>query len=263
MKHYLFSVALFALISLSSCSLPNDSAEPGTYPDTATYVTTYIVEDLEDEDEEVYIFETDGGQKLFLADNCLNGEYEFEELERLVIYFAVIEDYDAEEFAESEGAAYDCEFGLRLFNVVDVLTAETLTVETEEQSDQIADHAISYIYDSIYLSNGYINMVAGLRADKLSDVNLYLVENLAVEPEKSEEGYLNLELRYDRGTDEAIGSTYDKYVSLSMEQFEEQLEEADGVILRAKTLNGGTINIMLDKKSESSRAAVATRGVTL
>ncbi|MFI3323165.1 MAG: NigD-like C-terminal domain-containing protein [Rikenellaceae bacterium] len=263
MKHYLFSVALFALISLSSCSLPSDAAEPGTYPDIAAYVTTYIVEDLENEGEEVYIFETDGGQKLFLADNCLTGEYEFEDLERLVIYFAVIEDYEVEEFAQSAGTAYDCEYGLRLFNIVQVLTSQTVTVETEEQSDQIADHAISYIYDSIYLSNGYINMVAGLRADKLSDVNIYLVENLAVEPEKSEEGYLNLELRYDRGSDEAIGSTYEKYVSLSLEQFEEQIEEADGVMLRAKTLKGGTIHIKLDNKSESSRAAVATRTNTL
>lgn len=262
MKQIQLLTTLFALFALSSCSLPNDTVEPGSYPDTAAYVTTYITEDIEDNEEQVYIFVTDSGQRLFLADNRLAGDYEFEEAERLVVYFSLIEDYDEPEFEGSEGAAYDCRYGLRLFNIVPVLTSQSITIESEEQSEEIADHAISYIYDSINLSYGYINMVAALRADKISDVELYLVENLTIEPEKSEEGYLNLELRYNRGSDEAIGSTYEKHVSLSLEQFEEQLEDAKGVMLRAVTLNGGTIHIKLDQK-DNSRAVTATRGERL
>ncbi len=255
MKHQFLLTALLSIITLSSCNNNSDSPEPGSYADSAAYVTTYVVPNLEDEDQKEYIFETDKGEKLFLVDNQLPAEYDFEDLERIIIYFAIIEDYSDEGGELLEGAAYDCQYGFRLFSIGDVLCSETATVTTEEEDKAIVDHAISYIYNSISYSNNYINMIAGLRADKIGNVELYLVENLYEDPEKSEEGYLNLELRYNRGTDEAMGSTYDKYISLNLEQFEERLEDMDGIILRAVTLSAGTIHIKLDKSTKSRVAS--------
>ncbi len=258
MKQHFLLTAILSIFTLTSCSLDDDYVEPGTYPDRSLYATTCITPNLEDEDEQEYIFVTDSGQKLFLSDNQITGDYEFEDQKRLIIYFALIEDYSAEGSETLEGAEYDCEYGLRLFGINEVLMSETVTVNTEDESAALADHAISYIYDSISFSYNHINMLAGLRADKIGEIGLYLVENLAVAPEETKDNYLNLELRYDRGTDEAMGSTYERYVSLNLDSFAERLEDMDGIILRARTLNGGTIYITLDKASDSKAVSRAT-----
>ncbi len=256
MKRPLLATTLLSALLFTSCELDNNASAPGTYPDSAAYVTVEITENLAgDEEEDVYIFETDNGITLFLADDAMSYNYDFTDGERLIIYFALIEKYD--EGSEAEGAAYDCDYGLRLFRLYGVHLSESVTVESEEQSEAIADHAISYIYDSIGYSYDYINMVAGIRADDLDDVRFYLVENLAEESGKDEEGYLNLELRYDRGTDEAIGSTYDQYISLNIEQFADQLEDMEGILLRAVTLNSGTIYIKIDIDKEQEEEKVA------
>ncbi|MFI3285221.1 MAG: NigD-like C-terminal domain-containing protein [Rikenellaceae bacterium] len=262
MKHPFLLTLLLSVFTLTSCNSDSDSPEPGTYPDSAAYVVTQITQNLEDETAEEYIFLTDKGDKLFLVDNQLAGDYEFADLSRIIIYFAIIEDYSKEGNEELEGAAYDCDYGVRLFSLNEVLSSETAIVTTEEESDAIADHAISYIYNSISVDENYINLAAGLRYDKLANIKLYLVENLSTDPEESEEGFLNLELRYDRGTDEAMGSTYDQYISLSLADFKERLEDMDGIILRAVTLSSGTINIKLEKSETKSRVST-TRGETL
>ncbi|MFI3332270.1 MAG: NigD-like C-terminal domain-containing protein [Rikenellaceae bacterium] len=263
MKHHFLLTALLCLFTLSSCSLDDDYVEPGTYPDRSLYATINITPNLEDEDEEEYIFVTDSGQKLFLSDNKLTGDYEFEDQKRIIIYFALIEDYDAEGAEALKGAAYDCEYGLRLFGIQEVKSSETVIINTQEENEALADHAISYIYDSINYSYNHINMLAGLRADKIDEVGIYLVENLAVEAEEQKENYLNLELRYDRGTDEAMGSTYERYVSLNLDQFAERLESMDGIILRARTLNGGTIYVTLDNAKDSKAVSRSTDNLQL
>ncbi len=246
MKHLLLFATLISSLLFTSCNDEKESLIPGTYPDTASYAVTRVVEDLENEDGLAIYFTLDNGKDLFLSDDQLAVDYGYSNGQRVVIYYAVIEDYSTDEGAALEGAAYECDYGVRLFGIRKVYTTEAATVTTQEESDAIADHAVSYIYNSVTTSNGYINMVAALRADKMENIKLYLVENLNDEPELSAAGYLNLELRYDRGTTEAMGSTYEEYVALDLAPFATQLEGKKGVILRAITLNSGTINVKID-----------------
>ncbi|MFI3281047.1 MAG: NigD-like C-terminal domain-containing protein [Rikenellaceae bacterium] len=257
MKNNLLLTALVSSLALVSCNKNDDTPEWGTYPDSAAYATVHVVESLENADEEKYYYQTDKGTKLFLADNMITADYEFEDNTRSIIYFTLIEDYSKEGSEELEGASYDCEYGLRLFGIRNVHASQRADVTTEEESDAIADHAISYIYTNFSYGYDYINLIAGIRADKLADVNFYLVKNDSCEPEDSKDGYLSLELRYDRGTDEAIGSTYDEYISLSLADFAEELEGMDGVIVRVKTLQNGTssFKVDFDDEEESSERA--------
>ncbi len=256
-RSILFTTLLSALLFVS-CDLGGQTNAPGSYADSAAYVTTHIIESEEEDGEDKYYFETGNGYKFFLTDNAMTYEFDFVDEQRAIIYFALIEEYD--EGSELEGAAYDCDFGLRLFSAYEVHVSQSATVESEEESEAIPDHAISYIYDSVGYAFDYINMVAGVRADDLDDINFYLVENLYEESEGSKEGYLDLELRYDRATKEAMGNTYDQYISLDLKPFAEQLKGKKGVMLRAVTLNSGTIYITIDIKEESERiAAPASR----
>ncbi len=261
MKQNLLFATLLSALTFVSCNESVEPQEPGTYPDKASYASISVIESKEVENEELYYFTLDNGDKMFLVDNPKEIDLESANHERIVICYAVIEDYSAEGSESLEGASYECDYGVRLFETVEVFLSESVTVETEDESDEFADHALAYLYDSFIYSNGYINILAGIKADKLSDVKFYLVENLSEEADKTEDGYLNLELRYDRGTDESIGSTYEQYVSLSLEQFQEQLEGMEGVLLRVKTVSSGTgfAKITFEEEDDDSRAVSVTR----
>ncbi len=249
MKRLFLLATIFSAFALTSCN-ETSNKEWGTYPDSAAYVTTHIVESLDDPDVDKYYFETDKGNKIFLADNQMTTSYKFVEGERLVAYFALTEDYSKEADKLLEGAAYDCDYGFRLFEIVKVYTSKAEEVTTEEQSDAIADQAVAYIYKSISYSYGYINMVAGFKTPKLDDIQLYLVENLSTDPDETKKDYLNLELRYDSGSEQLTGSTYEVYASLSLEPFAEQLVGKKGVLLRVRTSSSDVVNVAIDIEDE-------------
>ncbi len=256
MKLQLSLLTLFSALLMSACNPSSSAPEHGTYPDTACFATLSIEEEIEDSTEEKYILTTDKGIRLFMVDNKVTGKFEHEDGDRLVIYFAVIEDYSKKESDGDdtvlEGSLYNCKYGIRLFDVTRVQVAENIVVETEEDSDKYNDHALSYLYDSIKYSDGYINMMAGLRADDINKVKLYLVENNSTDPAQSAEGYLNLELRYDRGSNEAVGSTYNEYVSLDVSDYADRLSDMKGVLLRIVTSKSGTIHIKIDIEIKES-----------
>ncbi len=258
MKRSILLTALMSLLIFTSCDLGDDTVVPGSYPNNAAYLTTYLIESDEEDAEKKYYFLSDNGTKLFLTDNQSTAT--LRDKERMIGYFALIEDYSAEGSEELEGATYGCSYGLRLFSVDEVRASQSAVVTTQEESDAIADHAISYIYDSIGYGYNFINLSAAVRADKIDNVNYYLVQNLSATPEVEEDGYLNLELRYDRDGDEAVGSTYGQYISLNIEEFASQLEGMDGIILRALTLNSGTIHIKIDiDETDTEQAKVVTK----
>lgn len=259
MKHNLLFATLLSALTFASCNDNVDTREPGSYPDRAAYVSITAIESKEVENEEVYYFTMDNGDKLFLVDNPENVDLESSNHERIIICYAVIEDYSAEGSESLDGASYECDYGVRLFETVDVSLSEAVTVETEDESDEIADHALAYLYDSFVYGGGYINILAGVKADKLANIKFYLVENLSEEADETEDGYLNLELRYDRGTDESIGSTYEQYVSLSLDKFQEQLEGMDGILLRVKTVTSGTGFAKITFEDDDSRAVSVMR----
>ncbi len=252
MKQTILLTALISLFAFTSCN--NDDPKPGTYPDKAAYATISVVESLEDSDEEVYYFTTDDGEKLFLTENKLPTKYEFENLKRVAVYYTVIEDYSKEGSEALAGAAYDCDRGIRLFGIRGVFTSESVDVTTEDESAEYPDHILSHVYRNIGYSNNYINLLAGFQADDIDDVKFYLVNNTFETPKETKEDYLNLELRYDRGSDEELGYTYEEYVSLNIEEYKTLLEGKKGVLLRLKTKESGTIFVKIDIDLEEQDA---------
>ncbi|MFI3263777.1 MAG: NigD-like C-terminal domain-containing protein [Rikenellaceae bacterium] len=258
MKHNFLFAALLASLTFVSCN-DNQEREPGSYADKGAFASLKVVESLEDAEENVYYFVLDNGTKVFLADNPIGAKLDEANDERVVIYYALIEDYSEAESETLPGASYDCEYGLRLFNIKRVFVSESATVNTEKESEAIADHALSYVYDSFTYSNGYINLLAGMKADKIDEVKLYLVENLSEEPDQTDEDYLNLELRYDRATDESMGYTYEEFASLSLEQFQDQLADKKGVMLRMITLKSGTTFVKIDIENDQTESRTLSR----
>ncbi|MFI3316933.1 MAG: NigD-like C-terminal domain-containing protein [Rikenellaceae bacterium] len=259
MKHPILLAALLSLLVTTACnSSDNDAPEWGTYPESATYATTRIVENLEDEDQDEYYFEMGSGIKLFLTDNAMSSDYDFVEGERVVIYYTVLEDYSDQDSADKkQGSLYDCDYGMRLFNLFTVKTSQSIVISNDDENEAVANHSISYIYGGNYLSigYGYINMVAALKAEDHDDSKLYLAKNLADMPDDDDikEEYLYLDLRYDRGTAESTGTTLEQYVSLSLEDFEEELAGKEGVMLRLRTLNSGTFYVELTFSEDERR----------
>ncbi len=257
MKQNLLFATLFSALTFVSCNDNGEAQEPGTYPDKAAYVSITVVESKEVEDEELYCFTMDNGDKLFLADNPLNIDLSEENPERIVIYYAVIEDYSEEGSESLAGASYECDYGIRLFDKKEVYLSESATVENKEESELISDHALAYLYNSFSYGNGYINILAGIKADKLEDINFYLVENLYEDPEKDEPDYLCLELRYDRGTDESVGTTTEQFVCLGLDAFKDQLEGKAGVLLRVLTATSGTGYAKIDIDTDADSRAIS------
>ncbi len=247
----LFLLPLLAVATLfTSCDKETNSQ--GTYPEYVAYATTLLVEeptlsdedsDDDDDDEKEYYYVLDNGTKLLLGDDSMLITYKPEEEQRIILYYSIIEEFE-------DDAEYDA--SIRLFGVNYVLVGEGATVDTDEESLEIADHALTYIYSNISVSNNYINLVGAYQADVPSKVKIYVVENNAKESDKQEEGYLNLELRYDRDGDEAIGSTYEQYMSLDISSFATQLEGKEGIILRAKTVKSGTVYLKIDIDEDES-----------
>ncbi|MFR9504252.1 MAG: NigD-like C-terminal domain-containing protein [Rikenellaceae bacterium] len=244
MKKIIYLSTILSTLLFTSCDFLD--GDEGSYADSAAYASTHIVESLSDEDTEMYYFTTDAGQKMLLIDDAMSSSYTFTEDERIVMYYRVIEDYTTEAGKLLEGAAYDCNYGVRLFGVEEVLMGKSATVSTEEQSDAIANNKLTYIYNNVGYSNNYINLCAALTTSDIDNVEIYLVENLMVDPNEYENGYAFFELRYNSGKSTTSDRTYERYISLSTADFEQKIDGMNGIILRATTMNNDEIDIKIE-----------------
>ncbi len=147
---------------------------------------------------------------------------------------------------ESTDGIYD--FTAKLYEVIGVLVGNNVTVTTEEESDAIADNQFSMIATDISLTKGYLNFLVYFESENIGDVDFNLVTNTFDEPAETDEDYLNLELRFDRASDESVGPKYERYLSFDMESYRELLADKDGILLRVKTLKSGTITVKVDSK---------------
>ncbi len=253
MKKILLLAAFIGALTFVGCNKDDNYQEWGTYPETMLYATLDIVENLENADEEEYIFTTDNGIKVFMVDSKVGNLTlsDAEDGERMIISFTVIEDYTEKGDSSLEGAAYDCDYGLRLFGLRRVVEAQKEVVTTKEDDEAIADMPFSYIMSSISYRHGYINMTGRIAADSFEDINIYLVDNQYSEPDETKKGYYNLELRLDRGTDaERPKQNFDEYISLNLSQFETELKDMDGILLRIVTDASDEISVKIDIDSD-------------
>ncbi len=250
MKHLFSLLALFALLTLGSCDLGDDSQILGTYADSAAYLTIHEVDNIDNSDQKEYYFTTDNGVKIFLSDNAMESDFTFYDGNRIIGYFSLIESYSDEAGALLEGAQYGCEYGMRLFYVTDVYIAESVAWSSNGvQQPAYTNDEISYIYDSIGYYYDYININLGVSATSLTDIKFYVVGNASATTAEQESGYLNLTLYYESGIKEGSQTTTSEiYLSLDLSLFASQLEGMKGVILHTTTSNG-SIDITIDNST--------------
>lgn len=117
--------------------------------------------------------------------------------------------------------------------------------------EELPDAQTSYFGGS--MNSNWLNVGIGFNASDLSKHKFLLVRNdfTQIDPDNKKEGYLNLELRHDAGTDTSGVYSYDdRYVSFKLDQFKEDLEGMNGIILRMNTRQNGVIYLQINMSKE-------------
>ncbi|MFR9504220.1 MAG: hypothetical protein SNH73_07230 [Rikenellaceae bacterium] len=246
MKKIIYLTSVLSMLLFTSCDFLDSGDSGESYADSVAYATTHVIDNIYDATIDEYYFSVDAGPSILLLDEDLSIGYTFTEGERVVIYYTLTEDYTTASGKLLEGAAYNCNYGMKLFGVEGVLISESVTVRTEEEYNALPSDELSYISESVGYSNGYINLIASFTADDINDVKLYLVEDLTMSSEDQEVGYLYFELKFDRGIDTSGSKTYEKYISLSTADFDYLLNGINGIVLRATTVSGGATESVIE-----------------
>lgn len=186
--------------------------------------------------QETVYFELDNGNTFYIGENKSSVDYsDFSANSRVLVGITL---YD------SDYTEYD--YMAKLYGLASVLVGENETVNTDEESDAIADDKLLYMSTSVSLTRGYLNLYAYYETSDNENVKFYLVENTMEELDDEYDDYLYLELRFDDAVTSSSDETYDRYVSFNMESFQTQLEGKNGVILRVKTAASGTSKLIVD-----------------
>lgn len=225
MKKIFFICALAATTFFTSCD--NDSH--GSSQISSTYIlTAYDVADQEfeiifvsDDDKSVYILENNSTDDLSEITEGMRVAAE------LILVESEIDDFD---------------YAAKLISIKPVIMGEYLSIDEEADDEALADDVLSYVFSNIVLYKGYLNILVGYNTADVDNAKFYLVTNNVVDPEKKEEGFVNLELRYDAAGDDVdsdissiTAKEYNNHISFDLEPLRSLLEDNDGIILRIKT----------------------------
>ena len=182
----------------------------------------------------------DDNKTVYPSDKSRVAGYKPEDDQRVIIFFNLLK-------TGVEG--YD--YNIALYDARNIYTGETKIVTTQEEVEELPDAQTSYFGSS--MNANWLNVGIGFNASDLSKHKFLLVRNdfTQIDPDNKKEGYLNLELRHDAGTDTSGGYSYDdRYVSFKLDQFKEDLEGMNGIILRMNTRQNGVIYLQINMSKE-------------
>lgn len=229
MKRFGFiALAVVTAVFFSSC---NDS--DGDYASSWAFAS---VETLANND---YYFVLDDDKTVYPSDKSRIGGYTPQDEQRVILFFNLL---------KTGVPGYD--YNIALYGVREIYTGKIQIVTTQEELDELPDAKTSYFGSR--LNSNYLNVGIGFSASDLSKHKFLLVRNdvTQIDPDNKKEGYLNLELRHDAGSDTGGYSYDDRYVSFKLEQFKEDLEGMSGIILRMNTRQNGVIYLKIDMQKE-------------
>ena len=229
MKRFGFiTLAVLTAVFFSSC---NDS--DGDYASSWAFASA---ETLSND----YYFVLDDDKTVYPSDKSRVAGYKPEDDQRVIIFFNLLK-------TGVEG--YD--YNIALYDVRNIYTGETRIVTTQEEVEELPDAQTSYFGGS--MNSNWLNVGIGFNASDLSKHKFLLVRNdfTQIDPDNKKAGYLNLELRHDAGTDTSgVYSSDDRYVSFKLDQFKEDLEGMNGIILRMNTRQNGVIYLQINMSKE-------------
>lgn len=173
-KNILF--ALSAALLAASCE-KNDSYYENL-PDIYLYATVMEVgvdptsdddtqddADQDDSAEPAIYFQLDNDETFVVAENVSQTDLEDLKVgERVIAGVSLSKDQEQ-----------DYTYIAKLYNVVPVWLGELATVTTEQESEDIANDALSYISNNITLTQGYLNLLVACKSVNIDNVKFYLV----------------------------------------------------------------------------------------
>ena len=237
----LFLIPALAVL-LSAC---ND--DDGDYPRYTPLITTVRTIDASGSD---YYFQRDNGQTLYPSDKSRVAAYRATDRQRAVIWFNLLQGIQG----------YD--YNIALYAVQEIYTGTSEEVDTPARLEELGDSPASITPAYCNLSDEWLTLYLGYPVMDNSKHDFTLIVNRVETPEESHEGYLDVELRHNSGSDLA-GYTQWYYVSFDLTPIAPLLEGKQGVTLKIKTQQNGTKYLRLERNpgtAAQSRARKAEKG---
>lgn len=229
-KFSLFLIAALPVLAFTSC---NDDSD-GDYPRYTPLITTVHTLDGND-----YYFQRDNGQTLYPSDKSRVPGYKAEERKRALIWFNLLEGIEG----------YD--YNIALYAVDEIYTGTSEVVTDAARLEELGNDPTGFDsrLESFNLTKEWFTFYALYAVSDNSKHAFTLIVNETEEPEQTNEGYLDVELRHNAGGDT---QGYDKgyYISFDLSGIAERLEGKKGVTLRIKTRENGTKYLKLDLPQE-------------
>ncbi len=205
----LFLFLAAAALGFASC---NESKVDG--PELQSFVVVHVLGSPSD-----YYFETDAGKKIYPGDKSRVSAYLPVEGQRAVIYFSMLD-------TPVEG--YD--HNAVIYAIGKIAAASAESIDTKEELDQVKNDPTIGVAGQ--LVGRWINLIVRYGATSIEPEahKFRLIVNNVDEPSHVKEGYLNLELRHDAGTDRA-STYYDRYVSFNTDMISGLLAGKEGIVI--------------------------------
>ena len=243
MKKALFILPAFAALSIAC----NDDDNSYNYPSAGAFVTARTIDTTpttgEESGESDFYFELDNGKTMSVVPNSVSDVYEVTDEARSVIFF---------DFEEPVVEGYDYTILMRSFR--DVIVGEVTTITTEQEDQDTPDNTLSFVNVDISLANDWLNLYVGYISEDADAAQFRLVKNDYTEPDETVDGYLNLELRFERGGSDSIAPSYEDYVSFDVSSLSSELEGKEGILLKIITLRSGETFVKVNK-AEAERVS--------
>lgn len=220
---------LFAALGMVLFVACNDS--DGDYPQRSAFAT---VKTLENND---YYFVLDDQTTIYPSDKSRIGSYNAKDDQRVIIAFTLLRD-------GIDG--YD--YNMAIYLIQNIYSGETVVIKTQDELEALADDQTSYLGANI--EGDFLNVGVGFSASDLKKHQFKLVLNEVpaeeVQDSDISDKYQTLELRRDANGDNGGYNYENLYVSFKLDEFKEQLDGKQGIILRVNTRFNGVKLIAID-----------------
>lgn len=224
----LLFVPVLAAALLCSC---ND--DDGDYPRYTPLITTVRTIDESGSD---YYFQRDNGQTLYPSDKSRVPAYRATDRQRAVIWFNLLQGIQG----------YD--YNIALYAIQEIYTGTSEVVDDPARLEELGDSPTSITPAYCNMSDEWLTLYVGYPVIDNTKHDFTLIVNNVDEPEESNEGYLDVELRHSAGGD-LTGYTQWYYVSFDLTPIAARLEGKQGVTLKIKTQQNGTKYLRIDRQT--------------
>lgn len=226
-------IAFLFCAALAAVALPSCNNNDGDYPSYAYFVTVHPIQLAGSSD---YYFTLDDQKTAYPSDKSRIGAYTAKEGQRAVIYFNTLSE-------KREG--YD--YNIALYELQDIYTGSARIITDPEEMKALPDDKFSY--GGSKLTKRYLTSLLAYPVNDNKKHKFELIYDQSMPQTQAEEGYLDVQLRHDRGG-ETSGVASEYYVSFDLTELQSLLEGKKGINLRINTQLNDVKSVKIDFAKE-------------